>query len=307
MKKYFQIQWMLLLGWMFLLSQNNLTAQQLPLMSTQSAQNFNPSIINADYFKNYAPTDISLRYRYQWTDLKDAPQSLIAHFSHWNEDYSLLFGGSLISDQTGPTGFTGLYGKIGYGINLSDDLLLSVALRGGAVQYRVKGNDLVFLEPDDVATEFDAKFFPDFSIGATLYFNEQYYVGISVPQVLGVDLTFNKNNNDFNIQRVQHYHGIVGTFFNFYDESRLDLSSEVRYLQNIPLHFMGRIKYEYQQLFWVGLAVANSSEVSADIGLLLNVGREDRLLRIGYAFSNYFQRYGPAFGNAHELGFTMSW
>jgi len=291
---------------MFFLSPSYLVAQQLPLLSTQSAENYNPSIINTDYFKNYSPTSISLRYRYQWTGLEDAPNSLIGHFAHWNEDYSLLFGGSLINDQTGPTGFTGLYGKIGYGINISDNLLLSIALRGGVVQYRVKGNELNFLEADDIASNVDSKLFPDFSLGATLYFEERYYLGISAPQILGVDLKFKKDSNDFNIQRVQHFHGIVGTFFDL-NNSIIDLSSEVRYLENIPLHFTGRIKYEYQKIFWLGLGVANSSEVSADIGVLLNTGRNDNVLRLGYAFSNYFQKYGPAFGSTHEIGFTMAW
>lgn len=307
MKKRLNIKSWVLLGFMFLLSQVNLDAQQLPLLSTQSAENYNPSIINADYFKKFSPTSISMRYRYQWTGLKDAPKSLIGHFAHYNEDYSLLFGGSLISDQTGPTGFTGLYGKIGYGINISDDLLLSIALRGGMVQYRVKGNELTFLEAGDIASSVDSKLFPDFSLGATLYFDERYYIGISVPQLIGIDLKYTKEDNDFKIQRVQHYHGIAGTFFNFEDESSLDLSSEVRYLENVPLHLMGRIKYEYQRLFWVGLGVANSREVSADIGVLLNAGKNDNLIRLGYAFSNYFQKYGPAFGSTHEIGFTMSW
>ena len=300
-------QILLLFGLTLLLSPIYLFGQQLPLLSTQSAENYNPSIINADYFKNYSPTSLSFRYRYQWIDLEDAPRSLIGHFAHWNEDYNLLFGGSLISDQTGPTGFTGLYGKLGYGINISDDLLLSIALRGGVTQYRVKGDELTFLEPDDIASNSDSKLFPDFSLGATLYFNERYYLGIAVPQVLGIDLKFEKDNNDFKIQRVQHFHGIAGTFFNFEDDSNLDLSSEIRYLKDVPLHFMGRVKYEYQRLFWVGLSIANSREVSTDIGLLLNVGREDKLLRLGYAFSNYFQKYGPAYGSTHEIGFTLAW
>jgi len=297
----------LFLGLVLLLSYADLNAQQLPLLSTQSAENYNPSIINADYFKNYAPTSISVRYRYQWIGLEDAPKSFIGHFAHWNEDLNVLFGGSLISDQTGPTGFTGLYGKIGYGISISDDLLLSIALRGGLVQYRVKGNDLNFLEPDDIASNVDSKLFPDFSLGATLYFKERFYFSVAVPQVIGIDLKFSKDNNDFKIQRVQHYHAMFGTFINFEDDSVLDLSSEVRYLKNVPLHFMGRVKYEYQKMFWVGFGVANSREVSADVGVLLNVGRQDRLLRLGYAFSNYFQEYGPAFGSTHEIGFTMSW
>jgi len=307
MKRKLYLQFSSILGFIFFLSLSYSMAQQLPLLSTQSAENFNPSIIHSDYFQNYTPTNISVRYRYQWIGLKDAPRSLISHFAHWNEDYNLLFGGSLISDQTGPTGFTGLYGKVGYGINLSDDLLLTIALRGGVVQYRVKGDELTFLEPDDVATEFDSKLFPDFSLGATLYFDERYYVGFSVPQVLGIDLKFNKNDNDFKIQRVRHFHGIAGTVIPFEDASRIDLSSEVRFLQNVPLHFMGRIRYEYQKLFWVGLGVANSGEASADIGVILNVGRDDKLLRLGYAFSNYFQEYGPAFGSTHEIGFTVSW
>lgn len=289
----------------FFIFQNEITAQQLPLIN-QNRQTLNPSFIHSDYFKYELPSNLSLRFRSQWTKHEDMPVTVIGDFSHWNEDYSVLFGGEIINDQTGPTSFTGLFGKAAYGIGLGDEMLLTIGLKGGILQYRVKGSDLIFFEEDDIANSNVTKLFPDFSLGTTLYFKEKFYLGFSVPQTFGLNLQFRTDDNDFNIQRVRHYYGIAGARFSLENESWIEVSSEVRYVQNIPLYVNAKFLYDYQEMFWLGAGLSNTKEFSVDVGIILNLGFDSQILRCGYSFTNFFQEFGPHFGNTHELGFSYS-
>lgn len=283
-----------------------LTAQQLPYF-TQNQESQNPAFISSDYFINDLSSSASIRYRSQWVKVKGAPKTLTANYNYFNEDYGLILGGNLISDQTGPTGFTGLYGRLGYGLELGDDFLLSLALNGGLVQYRVKGDDLNFLEVGDIGNNNESKLFPDFGVGAMLYYDQRYYIGVSVPQTFGLALDFREDDNDFSVNRVQHYYSIVGANFEMRDDSWLGVSSEMRYVQNAPFYFNGRLKYVHRNLFWVSGSMASSKEMNASVGVIIESGSNNNLMRIGYAYSNFLENYGPSFGVSHEIGLFYSW
>lgn len=295
--------WFTLLA--FFIFQNEIVAQQLPLIN-QNRQTLNPAFIHSDYFKHELPTNLSLRLRSQWTKHEDMPITVVGDFSHWNEEYSFLTGGEIINDKTGPTSFTGLFGKAAYGIELGDDMLLTIGLKGGVLQYRVKGAELNFFEEGDIAQSNVTKIFPDFSIGTTLNFNEKYYLGFSIPQTFGLNLNFRTGENDFNIKRVQHYYGIAGARFSLDNGSWVETSSEVRYVQNVPFYINARLMYDYQEMFWLGVSASNTKEFSVDLGIILNLGFNNQILRCGYSFTNFFQEFGPHFGSTHEIGFSYS-
>jgi len=289
-----------------LLQSEPIAAQQLPLFN-QNRENLNPAYVPSNFLNYGLRTSAMLRYRNQWTGLEGAPKTIIGTFSHWEDKLNLLYGGSIVHDETGPISLTGIYGKAGYGLRLSSDLLLTVGLKGGLVQYRVKGEELDFLESGDIAEETTVKLFPDFSLGAMLYFKEQYYVGFSVPQIFGLDLEFKDKVGTYNIQRVQHYYGIVGAYYDFgyKDLSRLDFSSEVRYVQNIPFYINANAAYEYRELLWVSGGFSNTREMTVGAGVIKDLG--EGFLKIGYNFSYFFQEYGPFYNAVHELGVSYSW
>jgi len=280
-------------------------AQQLPLLN-QNRENVNPAHISSDYFKYNLTTTVNLRYRYQWTRLDDAPRTIMGNFGKYLEDYNFNFGGNIIKDQTGPTGFTGLYGRAGYVLDINDDLSLSFGVKAGVVQYNVKGDELNFLEEGDVANTNINTIYPDFSLGMMLYFKENYYLGFSVPQVFDLNLEFKDAVNDYNIQRVRHYYGIAGGRFELSEDSYIELSSEARYVENVPFYINGRAEYEYKRLFYIAGGGSNAKELNLGLGLIGNIGNGNAL-KVGYTFTNFFQVYGPNFGTVHELNASYSW
>ncbi|MFK7806612.1 MAG: PorP/SprF family type IX secretion system membrane protein [Saprospiraceae bacterium] len=284
---------------------NTITAQQLPLFN-QNRENLNPAFISSDYFKYDLPSSVSVRYRDQWVGIKGSPRTITGTYTNYNEDNNFLFGGDLIHDETGPTGFTGIYGRAGYAIELNNDFLLTAGLKGGVVQYRVKGMELHLLEPGDIGNENLTKIYPDLSLGAMLYYDKHYYLGFSVPQIIGLDLEYKDDIGDYNIQRVQHYYGIIGGRFDLSGDSWIEVSSEARYVQNVPFYINGTAEVQYRGMFYIKAGGSSAHEAIFGAGFLSYLGMDSNLLRVGYTFSNFFQEYGSHFGTVHELSASYS-
>ncbi|MBT8221347.1 MAG: type IX secretion system membrane protein PorP/SprF [Bacteroidia bacterium] len=142
--------------------------QQLPLFTQyhdlQSV--INPAAITSDYFALDHNVSIGASYRTQWVGINNNPQTQVLRGDYFNADgagFSLLAGGSVMNDQTGPTGFTGIYGKIG-GVISGDPAYegLSLALNLGMVQYRVDITEIKFRDENDIlAMENQAEVFMD--------------------------------------------------------------------------------------------------------------------------------------------------
>ncbi|HFC01055.1 MAG TPA: type IX secretion system membrane protein PorP/SprF [Phaeodactylibacter sp.] len=284
-------------------------AQQLPASASFWTTNIeNPSLIHPNFIKYDMPLTANASYRYQWVGLKDAPRTALGNFQYFSEDFHFLVGGTLINDVTHPTGFTGLVLNGAYQLEFSQDLYATIGLSGGLYQYRVKGSDLKFLEGGDIASQNVNKLFPDFSVGATLFFQNKYFIGLSVPQTLGLNLNFRKENNDFNIQRVRHYYLTTGAIFSLEDDSWFEPTINVKYLPNIPVLVDVLLKYERQEIFWLGLGGASSGKIHLEAGFILRANgyHNDSLFKLGYAFNQFFGEYGMNFGSAHEIKFTYS-
>ncbi|MEN0006570.1 MAG: PorP/SprF family type IX secretion system membrane protein [Bacteroidota bacterium] len=296
----------------FVLAGQTLWAQQLPIF-TQYQEAYaliNPAAISNNYLKYDAPMTTNLMYRYQWVGLDDAPRTLMASHEYLNEDYNILFGGSITHDQTGPTGFTGLMGRFAYLLQLSDDHYLSAGLSAGVVQYRVDGSELDFAEQDEVESAGLTSYQPDFALGAVWYYmpsrGNRYYAGVSVPQTFGFNLDFRTDENDFSIQRVRHYYAFGGVQFALSEGSWIEADVWLKYVEDIPFHFDVNFRYEYQESFWVGVGGSMAGASHAEAGVIWDIDGASSM-RIGYGYDHFFTDYSPAFGSAHEIKIAYVW
>ena len=285
-------------------------AQQLPIFSQyQEGDHFtNPALLSQGIPKYDLTSTASLTYRNQWTQVKDAPRTALGRFDHFDEDYNLSYGGTLIFDQTGPTSFLGIYGKVGYGIEFDRDWMLSVALSGGITQYRVEAGDLNFLEQGDIAQNNQSIIFPDLGLGAVLYYKKQYYFGFSIPQVLGLGTSFTNNGNDFNIQRVRHYYATTGGVFQVRNDDWIEVNVYGKYVPHAPFLAGANFRYDYNDTFWIGMGGSSAGAVSVEGGLIIGGGSGYWTpLRVGYGLTNYFSEFNLNFGFVHELKAAYFW
>ncbi len=296
-----------------------LQAQQLPLF-TQYRENIgiiNPAAVESDFLAFGQNITFGANYRAQWVGLDNAPRTQTVRGSYLYADGSgvaLMAGGHLMNDQTGPTGFTGLYGRIA-GIVTADPEQggLVVGLSAGAVNFRINASEIRLRDQGDLIGSNDhSQFFPDVGVGIYYYHlvgrnDDYFYAGASVPQVIGLDLTIQNDEGEYVTQRVQHFYGMLG-FYKFFDNnSFLEPSLWVKYTQGAPLNADFNLRYYLPVNFWIGAGGSTSGTVHLETGVQLgDTASFDRTFKVGYGFGYSFSPFGPTAGTTHEINLAYS-
>lgn len=308
------------LGFCLFFTISSSQAQQLSLFTQyrENATIINPAAMESDFLAYGQRLTLGANYRSQWSDIEGNPttQSIRFSFMGDNRGASLFGGGYLMNDQTGPTGFTGLYGRFGAVISGDPEYSgLAIALSGGIVQYRVDADEIALRDPNDVlAISSQTELFPD--VGAGIYFyqtlsgaldGDMFYAGVSVPQVAGLNLAFKTEDGEFDIQRVQHFYGTVGLYKFFREDSFLESSLWVKYVDGAPLNADLNLRYQTPTSIWIGTGMSTGGNFHFEAGFNLgdNVGLYNNF-KIGYGYDYSFSSFGPSVGNTHELQVSYS-
>ncbi len=304
---------------MLLLCSIALRGQQLSLF-TQYRENaviINPAAMESDFLAFGNNLSFGASYRAQWTGIRSAPRTQTLRASFVSKRFAgvtPLLGGHIINDQTGPTGFTGVYARIG-GVVTGDPEYggFAVALTAGAVQYRVKASELFLRDDGDVlGSTNQTRIFPDVGLGLFYYQmvgdGNFFYSGVSVPQALGLDLTFKNENGQFYTKRVQHVYGTIGFYkFTGGGDGFIEPSVLFKYAPNAPLNVDVNLRYQIPGSLWVGAGMSSARAVHLETGFLLGESLGfDNIFRVGYGFDYSFSSFGPAAGATHEINLTIS-
>ena len=293
-----------------------LRAQQLPLFTQyqSTAEVINPAAMSQGYLYNEYNLGFGASYRLQWAGIKNAPrtQALQGSYFYEGDGVGFLSGGYLLNDQTGPTGFTGLYGR--FGVVLSGDPYyggLSLALNFGMVQYRIRASEIKLREMGDILADDDqSQLFPDAGFGLYYYkrlrsgwLDDSYvYGGVSVPQLIGLDLTFASENGAYSIKRIQHFYGLAGLIKDFGDGNILEPSVWLKYVDGAPVHADINLRYQLQGSFWLGAGGSTAGAMHLETGFILGENVDfSGDLRIGYSYDYSYQSFGPQAGSTHEF------
>ena len=302
---------------------NATQAQQIPLFTQYREMQgvINPAAINHGFFTDHHTGSVGVSFRRQWVDIQGPPTTQILRGEYFAADHSgvtVLAGGYLMNDQTGPTGFTGLYGRIA-GVITPDAEYggLSIGLAVGGVQYRVKTSEVKLHDADDIRANQDrTQFYPDLSIGAFWYqrldgtADEDYvYAGASVPQIMGLDLSVPTGfgSQSVRLQRVRHYYAQAGWYHFFGEGTFVEPSIWVRYLPNAPLSIDMNVRYQAGGNFWIGAGGSIQGMIHAEAGIIIgkNLGYDSNI-KFGYGFDYSTRTYGPFVGSTHEVNLSFA-
>lgn len=289
------------------------TAQQLNLFTQyrENATLINPAAMETDFLAYGYNMTVGVSYRKQWAGISGSPTTQSVRFSYLNENRSgtsLNFGGYVLNDQTGPTGFTGAYARLGAVIGGNPEYGgLSLGITAGYVGYRVNSSEINLRDPNDFIGLIDqSQGHPDVGFGIYYYQldrnDNMFYVGASVPQLLGFDLAFEDEEGQFSIQRVQHIYGMAGYTIFARNGGMLELSSWAKYVQGVPFNADFNIRYQMPTALYMGGGVSTAGNAHVEAGVTLgdNVGL-DNIIRIGYGLDYSFSSFGPSVGGTHEL------
>ena len=288
-------------------------AQQLSLFTQyrENATLLNPAALESDFLTFGYNVGGGINYRRQWAGIAGSPESQSARFSYVNPNRSgatIHAGGYVLNDQTGPTGYTGVYGRIGTIISQDpEDYGISVGLTAGYVSYRVKVSEFILRDDGDVLFGADrSQSHPDVGLGiyGYSYLNNRdlLYGGLSIPQLLGFDVTFQDENGDFSVTRLRHYYANAGWYHFLSEESFLELSTWVKYVDGAPLSADLNLRYQLPTAPFVGVGFSTNKNFHFEAGL--NIGQAtngDQNFRVGYGYDYSVSTFGPSVGGAHEI------
>lgn len=298
---------------LLLLSWGSLSAQQLPLFSEYNNNGF---VINPAMMGWEGMTALSASYRHQWTGMPQAPRTATLSFRHMAEDLNMAYGGYFVHDQTGPTSFTGMNFLYAYHLKFKseedgtyDRNRLSIGLSLSGLGYRLRGADLRYIDPDDelIIQNNEAQFFPDAGMGV-FYYNDLYYVGFSVPQMISMRVRFNDDLALSTIRRVAHFYLNAGAKIEVkmddYNPDRkhrhyLLPSFWIKYAPSSPLNINMNLRYIYDDIFSASLGYSTDGSVISDFSVYFM-----ERYRLGYAFSMAVNGLAPQLGSNHEIMFT---
>ncbi|HPH19457.1 MAG TPA: PorP/SprF family type IX secretion system membrane protein, partial [Haliscomenobacter sp.] len=260
-------------------------------------------------------------YRRNWLNVNDAPQTQILNFEMVWEDRSSVFGAHIINDKTGKLGQTGFYGNYAYILDMGGrtDRALVIGLGAGLVQYGAKLSEIDFPDISNRPSIDDNLLFPDFSLGAFFYEEDRYYLGVSIPQVFGLDTRFTAENGRYDVKRLPHVYGVGGYYFDSFlgnSTSFLEVSSWLRYVPNAPLSIDVNGRLQISELYWAGIGLGGaigqqkSMSVRAETGFVFGeqVRIENGQFKLGIAYDQpLISPLGRYFGGAFEVHLLYSW
>ncbi|MFK7936698.1 MAG: type IX secretion system membrane protein PorP/SprF [Saprospiraceae bacterium] len=307
---------------------NDLSAQQLPIF-TQYRENhslLNPATIPSNFIQSdgYLTSEVGISYRYQWMGLQDAPRTFTARYDRVVDDYNFTIGGTLLSDQTGPTGVNGGLLRYSYQLAATNNLTVSVGLAGGVLQYAFRGSEGIVRDVGDEIGEMNFNRTQGEVQLGIFFINEigradKLYGGLSVPQLLNFTISSSTAEN-MPWDREPHYYATLGWIKNINGYGTNDLFIEptlwLKYVPNAPLQLDANFRFQMVELFWLGTGYSmsmgeafSSNNVHLEAGFIIGelAGLDGKNLKIGYGYGRGINTYGPRFGNTHEINLTYSW
>lgn len=284
-------------------------AQQLPLYSLYREHNFilNPAIAGSE-----DRGSVNASYRYQWTKIEGAPQTLSASYRTPIPKYNLGVGAHIVNDQTGPTSFTGLTGAVSYHIDFRKinpfswakflrKSHISVGLSFSVNQYRLNSSELLLDQPNDalINSSNNTKFMPNAGAGI-FYYYDKFYIGYSSPTILPISVNFTEDATISNLQRELHHYVVLGGKIPLGNDYQPKLTLEpmawFRSVKGAPFQVDGYMRLRYKNLFWFGTGFRSSMTVIADAGFIIG----DKF-KIGYAYDQQVNNVSAFTGSTHEL------
>jgi len=242
-----------------------------------------------------------------WQRLGNKNNTQTIHFEqlYTNAGIAFLYGGQLVNDKNGRINTTGAYGRFSAVIN--DDLDwggLSIGLNLGLVQYRQKLDDVRARHEDDPLTmAMDPVLYPDLGLGAYFYKvggldgNDIIHVGLSIPQLFKLDEE--KKEDYIYLSRNSHFYLNTGYILTGNDDySYMELATQIYYVKQAPLFFGVNLKYQFEDVFWLGIGYASNGSIRPEGGISFG---ESKIFKIGFATDIPLNAYGPGFGNSYEL------
>jgi type IX secretion system PorP/SprF family membrane protein len=324
-------KWVLIAG---LIGSVVASAQQRPYYTQYIMNNFiiNPAVAGIE---NY--WDAKASHRLQWVGLQDAPvttyftihgplkksdydreSATSFHASGQNprgeaywKDYTAPephagVGFTIINDKTGPLNRFAMYGTYAYHVGLTSTTSLSGGISAGFTNMSLDASKLNFgsttVDPAVGSSGVINRIKPDISAGLWLY-SKDYFLGIAAQQIIPEQIAFSDNTVYLqNGKLLPHIFISAGYRMQLSDDVSFLPSTLIRYVTPLPLGFDLNVKFQYQDLIWLGASYRYQDGFAGMAGINLN-----RNINIGYSYDVQTSNLNTVSKGTHEIliGFLL--
>ncbi len=284
-----------LLSLMFISLQS--VAQQDPQFTQYM---YNMSVINPAYATaEEGILNLGGLYRTQWVGLEGAP-STGTFFAHTPINDKIEMGISFTNDNIGDiVNENNIFADFAYVLPVGIESKISFGLKAGVRMFDTNFNGLQLqsggISSDIAFNENINRAFPNLGIGA-FFFGEQYYLGLSAPNMLSTKHLENENGIKATGVESVHYFFTGGYVFDINSDLKLKPAFMGRAVKGAPLALDITANVLINEKLEAGLGYRLGDAMSA----LVNF-RVTQDLRIGYAYDYTTTNLGDFNSGSHEI------
>jgi type IX secretion system PorP/SprF family membrane protein len=278
----------------FLLIPGGLFGQLTPVTNQYI---LNPLTINPAYAGNRGALNIAAFYRRQWVGIPGAPETMTLAMDAPLLDSKLGLGLIITNDKIGVTKETNISTYYAYKISMGEGNL-SLGLGAGMTITNTAWSDLSVHDPGDENYLLNSSVYmvPDFRFGV-YYYNQNYFIGISIPKLLGNKFDYSKDKYTLKFNPGQ-YNYLLNTGYVFSLSPKLKFSPSTlvtispgeKLLYDINAHFI-----LFDRL-WLGATYRNNSSFAGLLQFAVN-----NQLRVAYTYDYDFNELRIYSNGSHEI------
>ena len=290
---------------------------------------FNAAQINPAYVGYKEMWFAQMGIRSQWTSINGAPRSGYASVDGILDPIGKRHGAGLqlAYDKIGVQSATSMFVSYALRLQIDDDdtQRLSLGIAGGATQYSLNGNDLVYIDENDpyIPRGMITTWRPDIRLGA-FYYHPKFYIGFAAHDLFSrsdsrEDFVYNQNSLE-GLYRNTHAYIMTGAALNLSEGLIFRPSILIKDDLIGPTAFDINGMVIFDEKFWIGAAYRSRSRIFdreyddlplskftsyKSIGLLTQLYASSKL-RIGYSFEHSLNKIAGMNNGTHEISLGVS-
>lgn len=257
----------------------------------------NPLTINPSYAGNRGGLSVAAFFRQQWVGIDGAPRTMSIEVDAPVLSSKLGLGLFVVNDQIGVTKQTEVMTSYAFRITVGEGLL-ALGLGAGLVTTNTAWSDLIALDPGDEYYLIDSRVFvvPDFSFG-TYYTVKNYFVGFSIPRLLGYKFDFDKNKYSLRVEPGQYNFVLnTGYIFSLGQKTRFMPSALLSYSPGDKLLYDASAHFILNDKLWLGATYRSTGSLTTLAQFAIN-----NQFKVAYSYDFDFGKLGTYSNGSHEI------
>jgi len=255
---------------------------------------FNTLSVNPAYAGTRNSLNLNTLTRLQWVGLDGSPQTFSAALHSPINNRKIGVGLTLVSDEVGPVRNTYFTANYAYRLKITDDLTLSMGIKGGISTYYVGLTDLNVRDQEDEAfLNNEKKTSPNAGVGFYLY-SDKFYVGLSAPKLFEttVDEEYASSENELK----RHYYIIGGYIWQINSKWLFKPSILTKAVSGAPISNDITMQFLYNDKVWMGAMYRIGDAAGLFVDFKIN-----KQLTIGYGYDFSLNGLSGINSGTHEI------